>query len=84
MWYRIRGRSGLKEALSGARRLTGISQAELAERLGVDRVTLVHLEGGKNAGALRLLDAFGALGFDLLAVPRSARVHVDEGTGDDA
>jgi transcriptional regulator with XRE-family HTH domain len=84
MWYRIRSRSGLKRALAGARRQKGISQHELAELLNVDRVTLLHLEAGKNTGAMRLIDAFNALGFDLLAVPRAARVNIDESAGIDA
>jgi DNA-binding XRE family transcriptional regulator len=82
MWYWIRGARGVKQALAGARANKGISQAELAALLGVDRVTMVSLEAGKNSGAMRLIEAFNLLGFDLIAVPRTATVQVDE-TGAD-
>lgn len=78
MWYRIRGADGVKQALTGAREQKGVTQAELASLLDIDRVTLVTLEAGKNSGAMRLIRAFNLLGFDLIAVPRTAKVHVDE------
>lgn len=48
--------------LARARKLVGSTQAELAERVGVHRVTLARLEGGAEPGvalALRIAVAVG-------------------------
>ncbi|HCT75774.1 MAG TPA: transcriptional regulator [Micromonosporaceae bacterium] len=78
MWYRIRGSKGIKMALSGARRQRGMTQAELAELMHIDRTTLLNMESGKNIAVTRLIEAFSLLGFDLLAVPRTAEINVTE------
>jgi len=40
--------------LAVARKHAGLTQAELAERVGIHRVTLARLEGGAEPGALAL------------------------------
>lgn len=76
-WFWLRGDTGAGRALAGARHAAGLTQAELAARLGVDRTTVVSLEAGRNASVSRLIRAFNGLGYDLIAVPRTARVTVD-------
>jgi transcriptional regulator with XRE-family HTH domain len=76
-WFWLRGDTGAGRALAGARHAAGLTQAELAARLGVDRTTVVNLEAGRNAAVSRLIRAFNGLGYDLIAVPRTARVTVD-------
>jgi len=53
--------------LTEARKRAGLTQADLAERVGVHRVTIARLEGGAEPGvtlALQLADAlFVPLGF---------------------
>ena len=76
-WFWLRGDTGAGRALAGARHSTGLTQADLAARLGVDRTTVISLEAGRNAAVSRLIRAFNGMGYDLIAVPRSARVTVD-------
>jgi len=76
-WFWLRGDTGAGRALAGARHAAGVTQAELAARLGVDRTTVVNLEAGRNGAVSRLIRAFNRLGYDLIAVPRTARVTVD-------
>lgn len=76
-WFRIRGASGLAHALIEARKNAGLSQDELAERLDVNRLTVVRLEGRPNTIVSRLVLAFSILGYDLVAVPRDATVTVE-------
>jgi transcriptional regulator with XRE-family HTH domain len=78
MWYRIRGAQGLGSALSAARRETGLTQDQLAGRLGADRTTLIGMEAGRNPALGRLVRAFSLLGYDLVAVPRTAEIIVRE------
>ena len=79
-WFRIRGASGLAGALAQARRNAGVSQEELAGRLGVNRLTVGRLEGKPNMVVSRVVRAFSILGYDLIAVPRGATVTVDAAT----
>jgi transcriptional regulator with XRE-family HTH domain len=76
-WFWLRGDTGAGNALAGVRRAAGLTQAQLASQLGVDRTTLITMESGHNAAVSRLLRAFNRMGYDLIAVPRTARVSVD-------
>lgn len=78
MWYWIRGDRGIGNALSGARRAAGITQAQLADRLRANRSTIIEMEAGRNPAIARLIEAFNLMGFDLVAIPRGARVTVEE------
>lgn len=81
-WYRIRGAAGLGSALAASRKAQGLTQRQFAARLAVDRTTLVRMEQGTNPTLERLVTAFSLLGYDLIAVPRRARVVVDESVAD--
>jgi len=76
-WYWLRGETGAGNALAGARQNAGLTQAQLATQVGMDRTTLITMEAGRNAAVNRLLRAFNRMGYDLIAVPRTARVSVD-------
>jgi transcriptional regulator with XRE-family HTH domain len=76
-WFWIRGSAGAGNALAGARRASGLTQAELASQASMDRTTVIGLEAGRSSAVNRFLSAFGWLGYDLIAVPRGATVLVD-------
>ncbi len=76
MWIRVNGSRNLGEALEQVRRETGLTQAELAERLDVTRTTVIDMEKGRPAVLRRLVDGLSILGYDLVIVPRGARVSV--------
>ena len=76
MWIRVKGSSNLGLALEQARRETGLTQAELAERLDVTRSTVIDMEKGRPAALRRLVDGFSILGYDIVVVPRGARIEV--------
>jgi len=76
MWIRVKGGSDLGQAREQVRRETGLSQAELAERLDVTRTTVIDMEKGRPAAMRRLVDGFSILGYDLVVVPRGARIEV--------
>ncbi len=78
MWLRVKGARGLGEALAAARKAAGYTQFELAERLKVTRTTVLDMEKARPSALQRLVDAFAVLGYDVIIVPRSARVIVDE------
>jgi len=78
MWVRIRGKVGLGAALAQCRRAAGVTQNELAERIGAERTTVINMEAGRNRALERLVKAFSLCGYDLVAVPRGATVRVIE------
>jgi transcriptional regulator with XRE-family HTH domain len=75
-WYWLRGSDGAGQALAGVRRTAGLTQAELADRLGIDRTTMLNMEAGRNPAINRFIGAFDHFGYDLVAVPRGAQVSV--------
>ncbi|MHB8466168.1 MAG: helix-turn-helix transcriptional regulator [Acidimicrobiales bacterium] len=77
-WYRIRGGDGLGRTLRACRRDARLTQAALAERLGIERTTVLNMEASRNPVLERLVSAFATCGFDLVAVPRDATVRVVE------
>lgn len=62
--WTVRSPEDLGRAISGVRSRNGLTQADLASELGVDRQYLVRMEGGKNTlileRALRALNRMGA------------------------
>jgi len=78
MWYRISTEKSLGEALALARKQARLSQEELAQRIQVDRTTVVRLESGRLKTLTRLTSAFAMLGYDLVAVPRGSKLTVEE------
>ncbi len=80
-WRRVHDAHGLGRALAGLRRDSGMSQAELAEWLGVDRTTVVRMESGSLGALERLTAALAVVGADLVVVPRQAGVTVTPPSG---
>jgi transcriptional regulator with XRE-family HTH domain len=78
-WFWLRGDEGAGRALAGVRHAVGLTQAEIARRLGMDRTTVINIEAGRNTAVNRFVGLFNRMGYDLIAVPRGARVIVEAG-----
>lgn len=78
MWLRPRGRDALAHAISSCRHAAGLTQEQLAQRLHINRTTVIDMEAGRNQALGRAADALSVLGYDLLVVPRGAKVTVTE------
>lgn len=83
-WFWLRGEGGVGRALAGVRHAAGLTQAEIAGRLGMDRTTVIDIEAGRNTGVNRFVGLFNRMGYDLIAVPRGARVTVEASDEDAA
>jgi HTH-type transcriptional regulator/antitoxin HipB len=70
---RIRKPRDLSAALAAARRRQGLTQTELAERIGIGRDYLGDIESGElGMQVTRLMQLFGELGVDIiLTIPES-------------
>jgi Helix-turn-helix len=79
-WFWLRGSAGVRNAMIGVRRVAGLTQAQLAQQLGIDRTTLIKMEAGKNEAIGHFIAAFNRPGYDLIAVPRGAHVSVTPGS----
>jgi transcriptional regulator with XRE-family HTH domain len=53
-----------------------MTQAEIARRLDMNRTTVIDMEAGRNSAVNRFVALFNRMGYDLIAVPRGARVVV--------
>ena len=83
-WFWLRGEGGVGRALVGVRRAAGLTQAEIAGMLGMDRTTVIDIEAERNTAVSRFVGLFNRMGYDLIAVPRGAHVTVevsDNGAG---
>ena len=76
MWFWVHPGDGIRLALAGVRRVKGLTQADLADQLGVNRTTVLDMEAGRNPAVDRFIRAFNYQGYDLIAVPRTASVSV--------
>jgi transcriptional regulator with XRE-family HTH domain len=83
-WFWLRGEGGAGGALVGVRHAAGLTQAQIARTLGMDRTTVIDFEAGRNAAVNRFVGLFNRMGYDLIAVPRGARVVVTAGNEDEA
>ncbi len=45
----------------------------------MDRTTVIDIEAGRNTAVNRFVGLFNRMGYDLIAVPRGARVTVEAG-----
>ena len=75
----MRGDGGVGRALAGVRHAVGLTQAEIARKLGMDRTTVIDIEAGRNTAVNRFVGLFNRMGYDLIAVPRGASVTVEAG-----
>ena len=78
MWRRVHTAAELGAVVAELRRQSDMSQAELAEWIGVDRTTVVRLEAGSLGALHRLMSSLSAVGADLVVVDRAAEVTVTE------
>ncbi|WP_183093108.1 helix-turn-helix transcriptional regulator [Nocardioides stalactiti] len=68
----------LGEAVRRARKLKGWQQADLAELLGVTRMTVSRLERGESVGMDTALRALSECGYGLVVTPKFAHVEVTD------
>lgn len=68
---RERIRYDLVTAIARARGRLGLTQAELARRLGIPASQISRFERGGDPRISTVLDIAGALGLELVAVPKS-------------
>lgn len=81
-WFRARTTAALGSAVRRARQVAVLSQDELARRASTSRPTVSRLERGKAVASSTLLDVATACGYELVLVPRGARITVEERSGD--
>ncbi|WP_235852760.1 helix-turn-helix domain-containing protein [Mycobacterium interjectum] len=68
------------EGLRRARQARGFQQGELADRIGVSRMTISRLERGESVSVDIALRALSECGIALALVPKFSRVMVNDGT----
>lgn len=56
----------------------GITQAQMAKKLGFSTVTLSALETGKNVSSAKVETYLQMLGYRMVIVPKTAQVEVSE------
>jgi transcriptional regulator with XRE-family HTH domain len=78
LWYRARTSAALGAAVHGARQSVGLNQDELAGRAGTSRPTLSRLERGLPVTTTVLLEALATSGYEIVVVPRGARVRLED------
>ena len=78
MWTNAYSYEDIGEFLREARRARGITQIEMARKLGFSSVTLSALETGKNVSAVKVDRYLQQLGFRMVIVPKGADVEVAE------
>jgi transcriptional regulator with XRE-family HTH domain len=74
--WRMRDYDDLIATLRSSWLSQGVSQREIAERIGCSRPTVRALLAGNRTAAIRLLDLADALGYDLALIPRDAEPDV--------
>jgi transcriptional regulator with XRE-family HTH domain len=75
-WFWLRGPEGAARALAAVRHQAGLTQAQVARQSKMDRTTVLNMEAGRNPAVSRFVSLFNWMGYDLIAVPRGARVTV--------
>lgn len=82
MWLRTRGPDAVSDAVAACRHSAGLTQAQLAQRLRMNRTTVIDMEAGRTGALRRAAEALSMLGYDLVVVPRGAHVTVVEESAD--
>lgn len=78
MWTNAYSVEDVGEFLKDARKEKGITQAQMAKKLGFSPVTLSALETGKNVSSQKIELYLQMLGYRIVIVPKSAKVEVAE------
>lgn len=66
----------LGRSIADARKEAGLTQQDLAQKLGVTRGTIVRLEHGEAVSTVIAMNAIRAVGRDVALVPRFAKLQV--------
>lgn len=69
--------SSIVEDLSNARKAMRLTQAELAQRCGVNRMTVGRIEAGVDPQLSTVQELARVMGMDLMLVPRELRTEVE-------
>ncbi|GAA3800518.1 helix-turn-helix domain-containing protein [Cellulomonas soli] len=75
-FYRARSITALAEAVQAMRTDAGKTQTELALDITSSRPTISRMERGMPVATDTLLDALTACGYELVLIPRGARLTV--------
>ena len=78
MWTNAYSYEDIGQFLREARRARGITQAQMAKKLGFSTATLSALETGKNVSSAKVERYLQMLGYRMVIVPKSASVEVNE------
>ena len=78
MWINAYSFEDIGQFLREARRERGITQAQMAKRLGFSTVTLSALETGKSVSSAKVERYLQMLGYRMVIVPETANVEVSE------
>jgi DNA-binding XRE family transcriptional regulator len=76
-WFWLLGNEQAGHALGEVRREAGLTQAQIAAQLDMDRTTVLNMEAGRNPAIARFIELFRSMGYDLIAVPHNSPVRVD-------
>ncbi|MEL7977736.1 helix-turn-helix transcriptional regulator [Isoptericola sp. F-RaC21] len=75
-WFRARTPEALGTALRRAREVSGLSQEMLAQQAETSRPTVSRAERGSSIASGTVIDLATACGYEIVLVPRGARVTV--------
>lgn len=75
-FFRAVDAASLGRSISEARKEAGMTQQELATRLGIGRGTVVRLENGEAVSVVVAMQAIRIVGRDVALVPRFSRLQV--------
>ena len=78
MWTNAYSFEDIGLFLREARRERGITQAQMAKKLGFSAVTLSALETGKSVSTAKVEKYLQILGYRLVILPKTADVEVTE------